>query len=181
MVFLDRDGVINVKPREHQYVTSWSEFAFTPGIVETLRALNRFGYRLVVLTNQQCVGKGLLSETALNEIHENMLRVLSSEGVRIEAVFYCPHAEAENCPCRKPKPGLFFRAQSELSFNIDFQSSYFVGDSASDMSAGNRLALKTVFVGSDDSLSDDIEPTYIVSDIAEIVSIIGQDRIKTAG
>lgn len=176
VVFLDRDGIINVKPTEHRYVTSWQEFRFIPGIGVTLRALNELGYRLVVLTNQQGVGKGILSENTLNEIHAKMLKALSSKDVRIEGVFYCPHTEADNCFCRKPRPGLLLKAQSELDFSIDFERSYFVGDSYADIIAGNEIALKTILVGTDGELTENMKPTYIVKHVSEIISILEVER-----
>jgi D-sedoheptulose 7-phosphate isomerase len=172
VVFLDRDGVINVKPPEHRYVTSWEEFRFTAGIVETLRALNRSGYKLVVLTNQSGVGKKLMSETTLNGIHANMVKALSSASVRVEGVFYCPHVEGDNCFCRKPKAGLFFKAQSELSFSIDFEHSYFVGDSPSDVLAGSEVSLKTVFVGTGGVFTGSSKPTHVVKNVSEIVPLL---------
>jgi len=172
VVFLDRDGIINVRLADHRYVTSWEEFSFMPGIFETLRALNRSGYRLAVVTNQQGVGKGIMTERTLNEIHENMLNVLSSESIKIERVFYCPHLIEDNCSCRKPKPGLLFKALSEFDFNIDFEHSYFVGDSYSDIITGNMVSLKTILVGTDILFTEDIKPTLYLKDISEIVSFV---------
>lgn len=172
VVFLDRDGIINVKPSEHGYVTSWEEFMFMPGITESLREISKLGFKLVVLTNQQGVGKGILSESTLNEIHGNMLQVLSSQGVQIERVFYCPHLQEDNCFCRKPKPGLFFRAQNELSLDIDFANSYFVGDSESDILAGEQVDLKTIFLGDDNTLRQGTKPTHTLKDVSEIFSVL---------
>lgn len=186
VIFLDRDGVINRKAPERQYVTSWKEFDFLPGVMNTLRYFNEMGFKLVVLTNQQGVGKGIMSESALDEIHANMLQVLNNNGITIEKVLYCPHLAEAHCFCRKPEPGLFYRAQNELNFNIHLEESFFIGDSETDIEAGNRAGCKTIYVGKAHRFTNGYRPTYWAKNLGEVVSILrglGQrdqlkDRIK---
>jgi histidinol-phosphate phosphatase family protein len=140
--------------------------------METLRTLGQFGYKFVIITNQQGIGKGLLPEATLNVIHSNMLKAFLSEGIRVDGVFYSPHTKEDDCFCRKPKAGLFYKAQSELGFNIDFENSYFVGDSPSDILAGKQLSLKTIPVANDGVVPDGVNPTHVVKDISEIISIL---------
>ena len=142
-VFLDRDGVINCN-RENDYVKSWSEFEFLPRSVEAIRLLTHAGYQLIVVTNQACINKRILSPTTLNEIHRNMLAEIEDIGGRIHAVYYCPHRDDENCMCRKPKPGMLLQAASE--HKIDIASTYLIGDSNRDIQAGNEFGVCSLLV-----------------------------------
>jgi D-glycero-D-manno-heptose 1,7-bisphosphate phosphatase len=139
-VFLDRDGVINVDRRD--YVKSWAEFKFLPRVFEALRILKKNNLRVVVVTNQSAVGRGLMSVSTLREIHEKMLRAIEKRGGRIEAIYYCPHRPDENCRCRKPKPGMVLRAKKDLK--IDLSLSYLVGDSRKDVELAQSVGAKCV-------------------------------------
>lgn len=128
-VFLDRDGVINVKAPEGEYVRTWAEFEFLPNIADWIRIFNALGLLVIVVTNQRGVALGLMTEEDVNTIHDNMRRALEQQGARIDDVFYCPHAAGE-CDCRKPKPGMVHRARDK--WGIDLASSLMIGDSDSD-------------------------------------------------
>ncbi len=140
-VFLDRDGLINVPAAEHDYIKSWNEFRFLPGVPEAAALLTQAGYLLLVVTNQRGVARGLLSFQQLTEIHRNMRRAFARSGARIDGVYVCPH-EAGTCTCRKPEIGLFL--QAERDFAIDKPSSWMVGDSDSDVAAGRRYGVRTI-------------------------------------
>ncbi len=168
VVFLDRDGVINVK-RENDYVKSWDEFEFVPGAVETLKTVYDMGYKLVVLTNQQGVGKGVMSETALNEIHQKMTAALHENGVRLEKIIHCAHLEKDGCECRKPGPGMFYRAHNELNFNFNLGESFFIGDSVSDVQAGNAVGCQTIFLGPPREFPTDGVPNAHVQKIDQVI------------
>jgi len=142
IIFLDRDGVINKKMPEHDYVKSWQEFQFLPGAIEGLRRLTVAGYKIFLITNQQGVGKGLMTEGDLQSIHEKMSAALTAAGVKIMAIYYCPHLESAGCYCRKPQPGLLFRAARE--HYLDLTKSFFIGDSPSDLEAGRRAGCRTI-------------------------------------
>lgn len=142
-VFLDRDGVIN-RNRDNDYVKSWNEFEFLPNSVEAVRMLTHAGYQLIVVTNQACVNKGILSPGALNEIHRKMLAEIEGGGGRIRAVYHCPHRDDENCTCRKPKPGMLLQAASEHEIDID--NTYLIGDSNRDIQAGNEFGICSLLV-----------------------------------
>lgn len=172
VIFLDRDGVINHKAPENQYITSWKDFEFMPGAMQALRYFNKMGYKLVVLTNQQGVGKGMMSEVALHEIHNNMQQVLLNNGIHIEKIFYCPHLEEAACSCRKPAPGLFYRAQNELTFSIRLEEAFFIGDAPSDIEAGKRAGCQTILIGEANHLQNGYAPTYQVRTLAEVVGIL---------
>ena len=140
-VFLDRDGVINRK-LENDYVKSWDEFQFLPGVVEAIKALNEKGYLVIVVTNQRGIAKGLMTEKDLEEIHRKMLKELKKYGARIDDIFYCPHDISDNCNCRKPKPGTLIQAQKK--WDIDFAQSYIIGDSNSDIESGRQVGCQGI-------------------------------------
>jgi D-glycero-D-manno-heptose 1,7-bisphosphate phosphatase len=90
-IFLDRDGVINRKPPEGQYVTSWEDFHILPGVVEGIAQLNRAGFSVIVVTNQRCIAKGLLTAAELDQMHQRMSDCLARAGATIDGIYYCPH------------------------------------------------------------------------------------------
>jgi len=142
-VFLDRDGVINRKPPEGEYIRTWMEFHFLPGITDWIRLFNALGLLVLVVTNQRGVARGLVRSEDLEEIHRNMTEELSRHGARIDEVFCCPHEEG-SCECRKPKPGLVLAAQQK--WNIDLVGSVLLGDSDSDSRMAEACGLTFVRV-----------------------------------
>jgi D-glycero-D-manno-heptose 1,7-bisphosphate phosphatase len=143
-VFLDRDGVINRKVPDGSYVKCWEEFVFLPGVNDALRLIKRAGYRVIVVTNQRGIARRLMTERDLRRIHAHMLTDLAQAGVQIDALYYCPH-EVGQCRCRKPQTGLFWRAKRDFP-DIDFDSSFVMGDSLSDMEAGARLGCRNILI-----------------------------------
>lgn len=99
-VFLDRDGVINRKAAEGDYIKSWSEFEILPGVVSSIKRLNEEGFLVIVISNQRCVARGIITEDELNEIHENMKEELAKKGAIIDDIYYCPHDIKDRCDCR---------------------------------------------------------------------------------
>ncbi len=140
--FLDRDGVINRKAPEGEYILRWEEFQFLPGVAEAIKLLNNSGILVIVVSNQRCVSKGLLSIPDLEEIHRKMQDVLSVAGARLDAIYFCPHDNFPPCDCRKPAPGMLLSAAKE--HGIDLSSSWMIGDTNSDMEAGKRAGCKTI-------------------------------------
>lgn len=140
VIFLDRDGVINVDRQD--YVKSWAEFKFLPRVFEALGLLRKNNLRVVIVTNQSAVHRGLMSIDTLEDIHKKMLRAIESNGGHIEAIYFCPHTPGENCQCRKPKPGMVRKAVKDLK--IDLSLSYLVGDSEKDVELARSLGVKCV-------------------------------------
>lgn len=143
-LFLDRDGVINTHIKGG-YVTSLSEFEFIDGVLTSLPKLAQIVGRIVVVTNQQCIGKGILSEGELNEIHDHMVATIQNEGGRIDAVYFAPQLVSENSTMRKPNTGMADAAKEQFP-EIDFTKSIMVGDSLTDMEFGRRKGMKTVHI-----------------------------------
>lgn len=142
-VFLDRDGVINRKAPEGEYVTSWSEFAFLPGALDGLRRLAGSPARIVVVTNQRGIARGHMTEADLEDIHGRMRAAVAEAGGRLDAIYHCPHEGG--CACRKPEVGMFTQAAADLG--LDLGASAMVGDSPSDMEAARRVGALRVLVG----------------------------------
>lgn len=138
-VFLDRDGVIieNVDT----YVRSWSDVQILPGSLDALARLKSSPYKVVMVTNQSAVGRGIIQPSVAEEINKRLVRLIEDAGGRIDGVFMCPHAPQDECSCRKPKPGLLLQAASHLS--IDLASSILVGDALTDIQAGQSAGIKT--------------------------------------
>lgn len=141
-IFLDRDGVIN--ENQSDYVKSWSEFRFLPGSLEAIAKLTQAGHRIVVCTNQAGVARGSLTVETVEEIHRQMVAAIAEAGGVIEKVYYCPHGKDENCPCRKPRPGMLLRARDELG--LDMSDAVFIGDSITDVRAAIAAGIHAVLV-----------------------------------
>src|SRR6516225_930799 len=124
-VFLDRDGVINRKAPEGQYVTRWQDFEFLPQVAEAIQLLNRAELAVIIVSNQRCVAKGLITTENLEAIHRRMLDQLAAVNARIKAVYYCPHDNTPPCSCRKPAAGML--VQAALDHSIDLSRSWMVG------------------------------------------------------
>ena len=148
-VFLDRDGTINYNV---SYCRTLDEFHLLPETAGAVKALNRAGFLVVVITNQSGVARGLFSEETLWRIHQYMQLQMTQEGARIDRIYYCPHRDEDDCRCRKPRPGLLLRASAELSVSLD--RSFMVGDSISDVEAGIAAGCRTVMLNDGWSLGN---------------------------
>lgn len=144
-IFFDRDGVINCR-RPGDYILDWSQFLFIPGIEAALQQLATLHLPMIVISNQACVGKGLLDSAVLEEITGRMHQNFAAIGVFMAAAYYCIHRADENCTCRKPKPGLLQYAAGD--YNIGLTRSVFIGDSDTDIQAGLAAGCKPILFGS---------------------------------
>ena len=150
-LFLDRDGVINVKLDE-RYVQNSEEFEFIPGAEKAISLLSTIFRRILIVTNQQGIGKGIISDNELDSLHNYMVTELMKSEGRIDRIYFCPHLASEACGCRKPNPGMI--QQAKLDFpEINFGNSYLVGDSLSDIEAGERMNLVTIRVDNEYTLA----------------------------
>src|SRR6266487_1747231 len=147
-VFLDRDGTL-VHPRH--YPSSPEELQLYAGIGPGLRALQKVGFRLIVITNQAGIARGYFTADDLQRMHEHLTSELAQLGVQLDAIYFCPHHPdgaipelAIRCDCRKPQPGMLLRAAADL--DLDLRASWFVGDILDDVEAGNRAGCRTILV-----------------------------------
>jgi D-glycero-D-manno-heptose 1,7-bisphosphate phosphatase len=144
-IFVDRDGVINRKARGNRYVLSPGDLVLLPGAAEALALLSASNRRVIIVTNQRGVARGVLTREALQGIHAALQDMLAARGARIAGIYTCVH-EAGTCMCRKPLPGLLLAAQHDHP-SIDFGHSVVVGDSARDVQAGAAVGCGTVLIG----------------------------------
>jgi D-glycero-D-manno-heptose 1,7-bisphosphate phosphatase len=143
-IFLDRDGVINRERAD--YVKTWDEFEFLPGVLPTLRRLAALPLPILVISNQSVIGRGLVRAEAVAEIHQRALAYIQAAGGRIDAFFVCPHHPDDGCACRKPKPGLLQQAVD--AYALDIHRSIFVGDAVSDFQAAQAIGCRSILVES---------------------------------
>jgi histidinol-phosphate phosphatase family protein len=143
-LFLDRDGVINIRiPGE--YVKYPDEFVPTEGMALAISRLATYFDCIVVITNQAGIGKGLMDEAALHNVHHKMLDLVAEAGGRIDGIYYCPHRSDAGCSCRKPATGMAWLALADFP-DIDFSDAWLAGDSASDIEFGKRLGMRTALI-----------------------------------
>lgn len=141
-LFLDRDGVI-IENRA-DYVRSWKDVVFFPSALTALRRIARTHRKIVIVTNQSAVGRGIISLEEAQELNLQIFDFVNRSGGRIDAIYMCPHAPDDHCDCRKPKPGLLLRAAQELS--LDLCSSIMVGDALSDLLAGQAAGIRDLIL-----------------------------------
>jgi D-glycero-D-manno-heptose 1,7-bisphosphate phosphatase len=170
-VFLDRDGTLNVKPLNGEYIEHPEALELLPGAAEAVRMLNRAGLWTGVVTNQRGVALGRMSIEDLEAVHERLRRLLRLEGAFVDAIYACPHGTDE-CECRKPDPGLLLRAQSEYPA-LEFARAAIVGDSSSDVEAGRRLGLRTVLIseGKDNRMTA-CAADHVVADLVQAARLL---------
>jgi D-glycero-D-manno-heptose 1,7-bisphosphate phosphatase len=169
VIFLDRDGVINQDSPD--YIKNRQEFIFIPGSISAICELCDLGFDIIIITNQSGLGRHLITPSNLNQIHDNLVREIRARGGRITDIFFCPHRPQDNCKCRKPLPGMLFKAQKKYA--IDLATAIMVGDSAKDIECGRNAGVgKTILVktgnfrAAQKILSEKgLRPDYVASDL----------------
>ena len=154
-LFLDRDGVIN-KKIDNDYVKQWIEFEFIEGVLDALKFLNTLFGNIIVVTNQQGIGKKLYRKEDLELIHKNMLYEIAYHGGKIDKVYFSPYLKSENHPYRKPGIGMALKAKEDTS-TINFKQSIMIGDSMSDMEFGRNAGMKTIYISEEITENDKID------------------------
>lgn len=172
IVFLDRDGVINKNPVYLDYIKNPSEFKFIPGSQRAIRMLNKAGFKVIIISNQTGIGKGLYSKDDLKRITAKMLKGLGISGAKLDKICYCIHHPDAGCSCRKPKTGMFKKAVRRAGF--DRKNSFFIGDTERDTLAGKRFGVKAVAVLSGYNKRKEIrrwkvQPDFIAKDLLDAV------------
>lgn len=150
-LFLDRDGVINVE-KEDDYVRNVSEFQFIDQAAESIATLSRNFGKTIIVTNQKGIGKGLMTEDDLSEIHARLQSEVNENGGKIDRIYHCSSTDP-NSPCRKPNTGMAFQAKEDFP-DIDFKRSVMVGNTLSDMRFGKACGMYTIFILSNKPLPD---------------------------
>ena len=175
--FLDRDGTII---QHVELMREVGQMRILPGAAEAIRILNQGGVRIIVVTNQPVVARGICTEDEVELIHEELKRRLLKKGARIDAIYYCPHhpnATLEQyrvkCPCRKPEAGMILRASKEQ--NVDLDRSVMIGDTTQDIMAGSKAGTRTILVrtghGGRDPWQYDCAPDWTARNLLEAARI----------
>jgi D-glycero-D-manno-heptose 1,7-bisphosphate phosphatase len=140
-VFLDRDGTI---AEEIGYLNHLSRFQMYPFSAAAIRRLNDAGLPVVVVTNQSGVARGFFPEELVHRVHERMIAELAAGGARLDAIYFCPHSSADDCACRKPRPGMLVRAARE--HRLDLRGSWMVGDRYADLEMAHAVGSRSILV-----------------------------------
>ena len=178
-VFLDRDGTINI---DYGYVHKIKDFIFIPKAIEALRLLEKSEYKIVIITSQSGIGRNYYTEQEFLVLNEYMKDELGKNGVRVDGVYYCPHAPEGGCECRKPKTKMLEDAAKDLG--IDLNQSYVVGDKTADIKMGEDAGCKAILVktgkgGKDSKYS--INPDFVAEDLFRAVEwILGGKSISNS-
>ncbi|GBG40049.1 D-glycero-alpha-D-manno-heptose-1,7-bisphosphate 7-phosphatase [Mycobacterium montefiorense] len=164
-VFLDRDGTINVKAAEGEYIRSPEELVLLPGAATAIAALNAAGLRTVLVTNQRWLSEPSSDSTYFVAIQDRLSQLLAAQGAHLDAAYHCPHA-ANSCDCRKPLGGMLIRAAVEHGFDV--AESVMIGDSDADVQAGRAAGAMTVLLRAGGADNAD----FVVADLAAAVRLI---------
>ena len=172
--FLDRDGTII---EEKDFIKSPDQIEFIPGSIDAIKMLRSLGYKIVVISNQSGIGRGILTEKMVSDVNQSFLRRLEDHGAPIDGLYFCPHHPEDNCDCRKPKTGMIERAVRELE--LDLKDAVVIGDKLADIQLGKNIGATTVLVLTGygkkvlDELTDshpDEEPNFVAENLSGAAS-----------
>tara|TARA_Y100000741_G_scaffold362569_1_gene348606 strand:+ start:242 stop:787 length:546 start_codon:yes stop_codon:yes gene_type:complete len=164
-VFLDRDGVINkpyIKNGKSFAPTKFNEFSIYPEAKESVRILHSLDFKVIVITNQPDIARGLILDSDISKMNSKMFNDLN-----IDDIFICPHSEEDNCNCRKPKPGMILEAKKK--YKIDLNSSFLIGDRFTDIQAAKNTGCKSIFI---DRNYNEKKPIFQEANVKNILSAV---------
>lgn len=167
-IFLDRDGVINKIVKRDEKISSpqnLKEFEILPDASKSLGAFKKMGFLNIIITNQPDINRNLLKIEDLQKMHEYII-----EKLPVDDIAFCPHVNEDNCPCRKPEPGLIFRSADKWS--IDLAKSYMVGDSWKDILAGKAAGCKTFLLRKEYNKDFKTDYNFEINNLTEMINII---------
>jgi D-glycero-D-manno-heptose 1,7-bisphosphate phosphatase len=153
---MDRDGTLI---KDVGYIKSIEQVQFLEGVIPSLNQIQQLNYKLVVITNQSGIGRGIISQTQSTLVENYFLDQLSLNGINIDGYYYCPHAPWDHCLCRKPSTSLFMQAKNDL--DIELENSIMIGDKESDVQSGINLGMKSFLIREMDGSSIDCVGKYI--------------------
>ncbi len=170
-LFLDRDGVINERIWGG-YVTNPDEYIFLPGVLDSIAVFSSIFNRIIIVTNQQGIGKGIMTKGELKVVHDYMIKEIRLAGGEIDGIYYCPDLAEKNDNCRKPSANMAQKAVDDFP-EIDLTKSIMVGDSQSDIEFGNNAGMKTVFITNEggDNIPKDMAD-YSINNLLELKILI---------
>ena len=171
-VFLDRDGTVNVGVPKYERVSSLDKVELLPNTLEALHLLATLDYGVFFVTNQLGISEGLITMKEFDEINNKILELVAPSGIVILKTYLCPHGEAEDCECRKPKPKLLLDAAKE--FDIDLAESWMIGDRQSDVATGINAGTKTILVKTGVQTVEAKNATFTAPSLLEAVGFISK-------
>ena len=163
-IFLDRDGTINF---DKNYLYKINDFVFIPGAIEALKMLQQAGFLLIIITNQSGIARGFYTEEDFQRLNSWVLAELEKNGIKISAVYYCPHSPDAKCQCRKPNLGLFETAIKD--FDIDIASSFAVGDKLRDCAICEKTKCKGFLITNKKETRKNIKNVSSLLEAAEYI------------
>ena len=168
-VFLDRDGTLIVDPPDLR-VDSLDDLHLLPATLAALTELSKLDYGVFIISNQAGIAEGRITLEQFYDISNHFLEMIKPSGINVLETYVCPHGEADNCNCRKPKPGMLLQAAQE--YNIDLANSWMVGDRLSDIQAGISAGTRTILVKTGNNPVEATAATYTAKDLLEAVRYI---------
>jgi D-glycero-D-manno-heptose 1,7-bisphosphate phosphatase len=166
-VFFDRDGTLI---HDRNYLSAPHQVQLLPGAKELLWWLQQRRVPTVVISNQSGIGRGLITETQARAVHARFSELLAGAGAPLRACFYCPHAPEDGCTCRKPQPGLLYRAAEDLG--IDLPNSFMVGDKLSDCEAGLQAGCKSILLSTTQPSAAGADSYLVVADLTALLTLL---------
>ena len=140
-VFLDRDGTII---KEKDFIKDPQEIEFISGSIQAIKILKNLGYKIIVVSNQSGVGRGILTEEMVKKVNHFFMRKLAEKDAPVDAIYYCPHHPDQNCDCRKPETGMLKKAAKDHKLNLE--DAVVIGDKLTDVRLGKNIGAKTILV-----------------------------------
>tara|TARA_Y100000310_G_scaffold335438_1_gene417523 strand:+ start:6317 stop:6853 length:537 start_codon:yes stop_codon:yes gene_type:complete len=173
--FIDKDGTLtnyNVYSNPALAKEVLEDEIIFDQIVDGLKHIQKKGYKLIIISNQPWISRGVVNYDDMEKLFQNLIKVLGNHGVKIDDYFYCPHQTLDNCECKKPKPKMILDAAKKYKINL--KESYFVGDMDLDILAGQNAGTKTILVltGCGNEFKNIVNPTYILKNLNHIKEII---------
>jgi D-glycero-D-manno-heptose 1,7-bisphosphate phosphatase len=178
VVFLDRDGVINKYPGHKEYVTRVKDFHLLPKALSAIKRLKEAHYKVFIISNQACVGRGIISQKKLDQITSKLIGLAGRKGIKFDGIFYCTHHPDENCLCRKPGISNIKKALASIGKTLkEAKDTFFIGDTDKDIVTGYNAGIKTILVETGRDRFKQIrwgknKPHYVAADLEAAVDIV---------
>lgn len=151
ILLIDRDGTINVRPRQAEYLSRWEDFSWAPGALDGMQALAAAGFSFILISNQAGIARGVVTREQVDAINGSLTGELAARGVTLLKAYVCPHHWNDGCDCRKPAPGLLFQASRDYLLRLD--RTFYIGDDPRDCQAAHNANCPSIFVGDDSELA----------------------------
>lgn len=173
ILFFDRDGVINKRPKRAEYIKSWSDFLWIENTVHAMEKLSKHGFSFIIISNQAGIARGIVTKNQIDSINTRMIQELNSRGIIVLDTYMCTHHWNDGCSCRKPEPGMFFQAARDHLVRLD--RTFYIGDDPRDCIAAYNAGSKCIYIGKKNELEDlyhDQKPVIVIDKLTDSVDYI---------